>query len=368
MIRLSNFELLKVIAMFMVVFLHGWFYVFTESPVHVGSPASMINYLLFQPSLIIAHNAVPLFIMTTGFFAYGKGWRLNMKRIGHIWLYTFSYGIIFYCLLTPKDVSIWQSYKDILPLTGSPYWFISRYLALSLLAPFLSLLTRMLSRRQFAILLILAVLFGTTFLKGFPFGNTLGAEFGLSLGFFMGLFLFGAYVRKYDIGLDAKKTGELLVGSIILCSLFYALRDYYLSGRIAIHYPEYNDLSVFTGCILFLAFKNWKPKDNGVTKFFIKVVPYSLGVYLIHENVFVRPILWNHIKTIFPQLDVNCFYSFFLSTGIDLCIFLVCIGIDFLIKRLFGMCRIEKCFDMILNHAALAFKRTLNIRPALNEP
>ena len=368
MTRLSNFEWLKIIAMFMVVFLHGWFYVFTPSPVSTSSPASLLNYLLFQPSLIIAHNGVPLFVMTTGFFAYEKGWHLNLKRIGHIWLYALSYGIIFYFLLSPKEAGLRHSYKDILPLTGSPYWFISRYLALSLLAPFLSLLTRVLSRRQFALLLILSVLFGMTFLKGFPFGNTLGAEFGLSLGFFMCLFLFGAYVRKYDIGLHAKKTVTLLVASIILCGLFYALRDYHTSGRISIHYPEYNDPSVFTGCILFLAFKNWKPKENRLTNVFIKTVPYSLGVYLIHENVFVRPLLWDHVKTIFPQMDVNCCYSFFLSLGIDLCIFTVCIGMDFLIKLLFGICRIERCFDMILDHLALAFKRALDNRLVLNEP
>ena len=70
------------------------------------------------------------------------------------------------------------------------------------------------------------------------------------------------------------------------------------------------------------------------------------GVYLISEDSFIRPILWQHIA------NSNCFANNWLSylgnaLIVSFLVFTVCIIIDFLIRKLFG-----KLFDIVSSFLA----------------
>ena len=77
-----------------------------------------------------------------------------------------------------------------------------------------------------------------------------------------------------------------------------------------------------TSVSIFISFIKMKEKN-------IKIINYIsssvLGVYLIHDNIIVRPILWKFIN-INSYLGKKYFWIY--EIGITLCIFFVCVFID----------------------------------------
>ncbi len=87
------------------------------------------------------------------------------------------------------------------------------------------------------------------------------------------------------------------------CVLIYGLTMgvllvYLRTGRLGnfIHSPyDYNHiLNLFAAISLFYAFSNWKLSGEGlIGKVILRVAPYTLGVYLLHEHIELRT-LWPH--------------------------------------------------------------------------
>ena len=99
-----------------------------------------------------------------------------------------------------------------------------------------------------------------------------------------------------------------------------------------------NNYSIFTlslAYFLFIFFKNLKIKNS---TFINKIASSTLGIYLIHENIFIKPIIW---KKIFPA-DIYYDKAYFLILA--LCkiffVFITCLIIDKLRIILFG--KLEK--------------------------
>lgn len=300
--RQLNFEVLRVIAMIMVITLHYWSFATTGRSVEHDAPATLLNYVFLQPYIILCHAGVPIYFMISGYFLSVQEWKFKWNKFITVWFYALLYGVLF-CLICLHNTPTVQTdpksiIKSILPLTGNTYWFITIYLALSLFAPFLAKLSQSLSRKHFIVLLCLMTLFGMTFWFGFPFGNAIGVGNGFTLLYAFFLFMVGAYIRKYDVSLRGKKTGFIFWGTLLFCFCFVFITETLASGKVYVKNSHYNDLSVLVAIVLFIIIKDWKPKETGLTRFIIKPAPYVLGVYLIHENIYIREHLWSFVDQV----------------------------------------------------------------------
>ena len=84
--------------------------------------------------------------------------------------------------------------NDLLPVSFSSYWFITMYLGLIAIAPFLSLIAKNVNNnKQYRWLLV--ILFVMTF--EYPFGRHFSGTH--SLGLFVFLYLLSGYFRLYGI-------------------------------------------------------------------------------------------------------------------------------------------------------------------------
>lgn len=351
--RHLSLDLLKVVSMWMVVAQHYWIYATTGRDVLPDQHATLLNYFFIEPLLILCHGGVPLFILITGYFLSSKKWGFNWTRLFKIWFYAFLYNLIFFLVLSRITPGFTADFKSsilaVFPLLGNNYWFISQYIALSVFAPFLARMIAHLSKRQYTTLLLAIGLFGLTVWFHLPFGDTVGMGKGFTLIYFIFLFLVGGYIRKYDISFNGKKPWLILICTILLCWGVSFMTETISSGHVYVRTPYYNDLSVFVPIVLFIIFKDLDVKEGGVLHFVTKLAPYSLGVYLISENTFVRQHLWSITQSVFaPSFDSWMTIPFFFA--VPFLVYTVCTMIDLAVKWL---CRKGK-MEMIVEKAATA--------------
>jgi len=77
---------------------------------------------------------------------------------------------------------------------------------------------------------------------------------------------------------------------------------------------------------------------------FVKIAPYTFGVYLIHDNYYIRNYLWSKFDWN-SSLNSEFFLAYMLATTIT--IFCVCVLIDYGRNLLFRVLRIAELQDVV---------------------
>ena len=138
--RQANFELLRIIAMFMVVILH-WN---TNSGLllDVGSPVTGCRGLiLVTESVCIV--AVNVYVLISGYFL--SSCTFSFRRVAQVLVQTLFYTVLIPPVLALVGVLSWSEvlnpyhiWNSIFPVQSGHYWFVSAYVVLCLLSPFFS--------------------------------------------------------------------------------------------------------------------------------------------------------------------------------------------------------------------------------------
>jgi len=106
---------------------------------------------------------------------------------------------------------------------------------------------------------------------------------------------------------------------------------------------SYNGLCFFLSLFLFLWFQKHNFKKNIINDLIVKIAPYTLGIYLIHDNRYMRSFLWysgiDFDKYLNSSLLIPLMFSF--SIGI----FLACAFIDFIRSKIFIYLQINTLID-----------------------
>ena len=136
--REGNFEVLRTVAMFFIVFYHclthgvGDGYSFDSS-----QPVSLINGLFSDFILVFSSIAVNLYVMISGYFLVDRNFKLS--RIVRTWtnacFYSCVITVVFMSLqFTP--MSIVSLGKSLFPISTDAYWFVTQYIGLLIISPF----------------------------------------------------------------------------------------------------------------------------------------------------------------------------------------------------------------------------------------
>ena len=196
MTRKSNFELLRIIAIIMIIGLH---YFNRSMGGALGNVApGEINYYVayfFESLFIIGVN---LFVLTTGYFNFNKR-TVNLGKLLKLIITAYCYGFIFYLfslMFGYQNFNLKQFILAVNPFLSGGYWFIKYYVILSLLSPFINILMEQLSQKLMVkLIVILLILFSIwpSFLLQPPI-----TDGGYGLMNFIVLYIVGAYIRKYE--------------------------------------------------------------------------------------------------------------------------------------------------------------------------
>lgn len=94
--------------------------------------------------------------------------------------------------------------------------------------------------------------------------------------------------------------------------------------------PLFSTLVSSAALLIWLKKQGWN--NNRIEKAIASTAPFVSGVYLIHENILVRPFIWDRIKVL-QMRDSYMFYPYVIA--MCLAIFLLCIIADYVRSLIF---------------------------------
>lgn len=294
--RMANLELLRCIAMMMVVVLHFLGKGNLLPPLD-GPKMETVGYAawLLESFCIVAVN---VYMMISGYFLCTSSFKLS--RLIGLWLqivfYSIAFGLIgaLSGILTETPFDTHYILTLIFPVSMGHYWFLTAYFFLYLLLPFVGRAVKQMDRRQlqWAILLLL---FAFCLLKSvLPLRLEMDNQ-GYDCLWYLCVFLAAAYMRRFGIPFLEKKGRGIMIYMICCLTIFagtMGLRAAYLrTGSLGLMLKmllEYNHVLPFMAAAgLFAAFAGLKLQGR-FASFVNRIAPCTLGVYLLHENLGFR--------------------------------------------------------------------------------
>lgn len=339
--RLPQFEFLRVCCMLGIVVNHFFTYGLDIYGLHaepfqvpVHSVGSALLWGILEAVKLLSLVSVNCFVLISGYFlTHHTAFRLSGIR--RVWLQTCFYGATISLLLSAFGLvpfSALRFAEYFLPVCTNQYWFVTTYLALMLLAPFLARLSAVLDRRSYGLLLSL----GFVLCLQYPLGRMFVDEQQLAL--FVFLFMAGGYFRRFGGELHFGR--RLCLGAAAACfgAMFaIALVKNILAGEegFRIYAMAYHSLVLPLSVIVFAAVVRWRCPE-WLSRMLPGVSPYVLAVYLIHSHPQLQDMLWSVVgrHALSRPLFVLPFFCLFSSMAI----FAVSILIDYGRAWLWRMC------------------------------
>lgn len=266
-----------------------------QGGVDITNAAFAANTVFLQILSLGGKVGVICFVLITGYFMINSHFKFKklLKLILEILFYSVAIMLIFY-LFGFAEFDLKTFLKCLTPVMHSVYWFATVYVALYVLTPFINMLLHHLSQRAYlsllAILFVIISLIPTFLLGNFGVGN---------LGCFVFFYMIAAYIRLYPEsfhGALMKVKFNLCFALLFACLLIASVFALDMIGPL-FHLTMYSSLyfmsmtstlAILCAVFLFLTFKNLNVKEN---RFVNLVAGCMFGVYLIHANHFIWPLL-----------------------------------------------------------------------------
>lgn len=329
--RNSNIELLRIISIILIIFSHFC--------IHQNFPQLTINNVSFQTFLTqIGHFGCignHIFIIITGYFLIEK--KFNIKKIIKLILEMLFYSVLIgiICLIIHNNINIKEIFKILFPIFWGN-WFVIYYILLFLISPFLNIFIKNVSKVEYRFFLALCILI-VFFIPSFTLNVW---NFNDHTVFVIDYFI-GAYIKLY---FDFEKWSNIKIKEslfiVIFIYIFLALLLVFLSmiTNNIIFYKyicyiigtNYSIFSLILGILLFLYFLTRK---NFYNKYLNYISGSVLGIYLIHENNYMREILWKIFLPIERYIFTPSFYIILFIKVVG--IFSGCLLIDIIRRILF---------------------------------
>jgi hypothetical protein len=196
-VRDSNFELLRIICMIMIVQFHlgGYLYSYQPSP---DDPT--LNFIINRWLTVFGQSANICFVMITGYFMING--RLKFHKIIHLMFEVWFYSLLIGAIMIAAGLYETDYFVDLtllFPLSYRTYWFVTDYILLLLLSPLINKVMNSSSKKTNAYLIIVLgiLLYG--------FAAVFQIEFGKSLAAFILAYMVAAFIRKYPCRLTEKR-------------------------------------------------------------------------------------------------------------------------------------------------------------------
>lgn len=357
--RNSIFELLRLFAMFMVVLEHC----LLASVLYTDKPLCAIDNIgWFIEAFTVC--AVNLFFLLTGY--YQKSDNFKLSRFAEIWLKTIFYSVVIYLIFVifgADSFSAGTLISYLCPVFFKKYWFMQTYIALALLAPFISASLDKLSEQKYLLLICILLIFFSFHQTFLPVAKTLDTTQGYGIVWGGILLIVGKFLQKYgDKYIERARAGLFLLGYItIACGIFvtnYLIVRYDIAQGVTSrsNFYAYNSISVFgEGVCLFCFFIKLSRKGK-LNQTINWLSASSLSIYLISAHPDLLIFLWTDILKI-GRFITNPVMYIVGAVGATLAIMLMCILID---KIVIIICKSVHFDRLLLQLNSTRFNHMMN--------
>ena len=334
--RESNLELLRIVSMIFIIIYH----IILHGNYMDRSLGACKLLLLLIESFTIVH--VNSYVLLTGYFQSSSRLRATkvMALNNSAWFYrvVFMFLFMFLGLAKPNSIVIFQ---NVLPIDYDTYWFLNAYIALYLFSPILNRLINSCNKKQ-----LKAIIFGLflmiSIIPTITIDTWLNTWSGHSLITFILLYLIGAYLRKFPIEKELLfKSWSSEKQSFLFCFLYFSFafisfllvvlgQDMHQLGRFTsyigrvienFHISYTSPIVIIEAIFYLLFFRTIRIKS----KFINKISASCFGVYLIHDNYYVRTILYEKLGITSIPVSIK---NVFLTILAAIVIFIICTLIE----------------------------------------
>jgi len=302
----------------------------THGGFNLAEQALTFNKIFLQMITFGGELGVYCFILITGYFMINSTFKVKkfLKLIFEVLFYSIIIMALFYGFgLAEFDISLFI--RSLLPITYSVYWFVTAYVVLYILSPFINKLLKNLSQKMHLALI------GVLFILGPVSSSLFLGKLGITnIGLFILFYAIAAYIKLYPNAcrsfFNAGRSNFIAAGVIYLMFILSVLVFDLIGLRIdifaqnATHFIALNSpLILLCAVCLFLGFKNLKMPDSRVIN---QIALSVFGIYLIHDNIFIRSFLWIDLFDNASYLDSLYLIPYIL--GIVFLVFAGCVIID----------------------------------------
>lgn len=335
-IRQSNIELLRIIAMIMIVFNH-----FGIHGANIKNPGLVINTNRILTDILSSGGKLGacIFIIISGYYLIDSS--VSKKRINNIFQTMWLYSIIFFilnCFIKVTPLSLNLVLQSVFPFLYNSYWFMTAYILLMIFIPYINLVIQQLDKMQYRKFLFTLIVITLIIPTIFPKSLVMVTEFTKFITFYTT----GAYIKLFSNQSREKNIGKYLfiassiftIISIVSIDCIAKRLDF---NALAAHSTYFSQNLTFFSYLsalgLFLWGKHWNIKNNIVIN---TISSTTLGIYLIHENIIVRDFIWQDVFHVTNLINTANPIKFVIVGVYEvLLIFLICSLIDWIRQFIF---------------------------------
>ncbi len=346
--RQLNFEILRIVAMLMIVCLH---YLGKGGALTPVAQKFGVNSYIAWLVEAFCYVSVNIYVLISGYF--GSGSSFSLRKIARLWGQIIFYSVVIGIIMVTamglwQQMDIYTIFGYVFPVVTEHYWFATAYLVLYVMMPFLNAGFEMLEQKTVKRIILLLVCFSSVAKSVLPMDLPLD-QAGYDILWFICLYLTGAYIREYRIGFLKRRLHGLVLYMVCAFATFagmLVLRTLYLEkgmfDNMVTYTYSYNHLLCFVGAVgLFIACdrrgagaESFDARVGIGKRMIYSVAGATFGVYLIHEHVNLRyqwP-QWFECERFAQGSPV----SFVLHMGITvIVVFVICALIEILRQKLF---------------------------------
>ena len=334
--RDSNFELLRIIAMFMIVGSHYCSHGIRHALIpdmatlwHSGLELHRRLTSFLLPGGGIGNG---IFFMLTGFFMFGKTYKADrlIKLLSQVFTYALFVLIAWIALRAsrlysfPELSTISQMMffiHAVIPITSGAWWFIQTYVVLFLFIPVINgFLDKLSVKKHFSLLVFAYIFWFLPTIFSFGYSQLQQAVF---------YYILGAFLRRSDFRLNK------WVSLAAFAAVWIALSLIDMQNAMIVKSDNVKEMLfkvIYSGiatvirpfAVLFI-FEFCKGLKIGNNAFINTVASTTFGIYLIHDSGAGRQFIWNKVLHVldfqyesayFPLLALASIFAVFVTCSL----------------------------------------------------
>lgn len=349
--RDAGLDLLRIVCTMMVVCNHllSWTGLLEDTV----EPMTLI-WLGENTLFVFLLPAVNCFVLISGYFLCTA--KFKLKKLGSLWIQAVVYSVGLYILVCLIDentaFSLTVFIKSCLVITMERYWFVTAYVLLYVVSPFLNFAIQAMNKKMHALcclvlLGVFSILPNCVYIVDFT-----GVNGGYSFLWFCVMYIVAAYIRLYlpvRVKYQRWMFPVAVVCSLIMCGEKYLAHVItpHIFGTVVLDsfFYSYNSIiAVPCALALFQGFRGVEVRAQWCKSAIAFVAPLTFAVYLIHSHPDFIRILLNkldvpahaHSVMLFPYL-VICTYGVVFASFI----------VEWVRQQLFRVCGINKLVERV---------------------